>query len=242
MVAFLRPLHVPTVAFALVLAALAGCAGVGAPGGTAGPPAAAPDYRVGDRWVYHGEEGYLTKSAWDETHEIISIGPDGITVRVTVKGGGMDAERTEKWSAPGVVLVGAVYENETDRFDPALQRYRYPLAAGDAWDQRVRDLNKPPGPYGPIVRHVSVGGYETVTTPAGTFDAIRLRVIMNLDDETFWRYATECNNLIWYAPAVGAAVREQKRSQWRDKGDENGTIYHPAQLAEVRLVSYTRGR
>jgi hypothetical protein len=139
------------------------------------------------------------------------------------------------------VLTGSVYENETDRFDPALLRYRYPLAAGDTWDQRLRDLDKPPGPYGPIVRHVSVGGYEPVTTPAGTFDAIRLRVIMQLDDETFWRYATECNYLIWYAPAIGAVVQEQKRSQWRDKTDDVGAVYHPGQLAEIRLISYARG-
>ncbi len=242
MTALIHILRHPLLGLALAIATLAGCASVGSPGGNAGPPAIAPDYRVGDRWVYQGEEGYLAKSTWEETHEIISIGPDGITVRVTVKGERMAGERTEKWSAPGVVLVGAVYENETDRFDPALLRYKYPLAAGDAWNQRVRDLNKPPGPYGPIVRHVTVGGYETVTTTAGTFDAIRLRVIMQLDDETFWRYATECNDLIWYAPAIGAVVREQKRSQWRDKGDEDGTVYHPGQLADVRLVSYTRGR
>ena len=229
----------PLVAIAFAVAVLAGCAGVG---GRAGPSVAAPDYRVGDRWVYQFESGYLAKTTWNETHEITSIGPGGITVRITGKGPGIDSERIEQWPAPGIVLVGAVYENETVRFDPPLLRYKYPLAAGEAWNQRIRDLDKPPGPYGPIVRHVRVGGYETVTTPAGTFDAIRLQVIMQLDDETFWRYATECTYQIWYAPAIGAAVLEHNRSQWRDKGDEDGTIYHPGQYAQIRLVSHTRGR
>ncbi len=224
----------------LAFVALAGCAGVNAPVG-GGTSAAAPTFRVGDRWVYHAEDGFRVKTVWDETHEIVSIGPEGITVRVTAKGPSTDVVRTEKWSAPGVVVEGAVYENETDRFDPPLLRYKYPLAGGESWNQRIRDLNKPPGPYGPIVRHVTVEGYETVTTPGGTFDAIRLRVIMELDDETFWRSATNCNNVIWYAPELGAAVREHNESKWREKSENGAAVYHPGQYMDVVLVSFTRG-
>jgi hypothetical protein len=211
-------------------------------GGSAGPPAPAPDYRVGDRWVYHVVDGYRAKIIWDETHEITAIGPDGITVAVTARGSTFNVDRVEKWSKPGVVLQGAVYEDETNRFDPALIRYQFPLVPGERWDQRMIDLDKPPAPYGGITRHVSVGGYQKITTPAGTFDAIGLRVIMQMDDETFWRYPTECNYLVWYAPAVGASVREEKTSQWRDKGGQDASGYHPGQNAIVELTSFTRGR
>jgi hypothetical protein len=37
-----------------------GCASVSI-GSTSGPPVAAPDYRVGDRWVYHVVQGYRAK-------------------------------------------------------------------------------------------------------------------------------------------------------------------------------------
>jgi hypothetical protein len=211
-------------------------------GGSTGPPVPAPDYRVGDRWVYHVVDGYRAKIIWDETHEITAIGPDGITVTVTARGSTFNVDRVEKWSKPGVVSQGAVYEDETDRFDPALIRYQFPLVPGERWNQRMIDLDKPPAPYGGITRHVSVGGYQKITTPAGTFDAIGLRVIMQMDDETFWRYPTECNYLVWYAPAVGASVREEKTSQWRDKGGQDASGYHPGQNATVELTSFTRGR
>src|SRR5258705_9406778 len=111
------------------LTALAGCAG--GPGSTgSGPPADAPDYRVGDRWVYHGNDGFRVKTEWDETHEVTAIGPDGITVRITQKGPTTNVTRTELWSAPGQVKVGAVYDNDTRRFAVPLQRYDFPLAAG----------------------------------------------------------------------------------------------------------------
>ena len=88
---------------------------------------------------------------------------------------------------PASCCKASVYEDETDRFDPALIRYKFPLVTGERWDQRLVDLDKPPAPYGGITRHVAVGGYEKIATPAGTFDAIGLRVIMQMDDETFWR-------------------------------------------------------
>ena len=85
--------HLLAVAAPVVAAlAIASCAGVDV-GGAAGPPAPAPEYRVGDRWVYHAVEGYRAKVEWDETHEVTAIGPAGITVKVTVKGPTIDVER-----------------------------------------------------------------------------------------------------------------------------------------------------
>ncbi|HEY3178088.1 MAG TPA: hypothetical protein VGL25_04335 [Casimicrobiaceae bacterium] len=205
-----------------------------------GPPIEAPTLKVGDRWIYNAKDGYRTPTVWVETHQIARIGSDGITVRVTLKGPTIDIQRSETWSAPGVVRTGAVYEAETDRFDPALLRYKYPLTAGETWKQSVRDLNKAAGPYGPIQQTVEVAGFESVSTPAGTFNALRMRIFMQLDDETFWRYATQCDYVVWYAPAVGAMVRTEKRSYYRNKeGVSSGTV--PGQYATLELASYARG-
>jgi hypothetical protein len=225
---------------ALLAWLLASCAAFG-PGGDPGPAADAPKLRVGDRWVYRGTDGFRVPVVWDETHEITAIGPQNITVRVTLKGPTVDIERTETWAAPGVVLVGAVYQAETSRFDPALVRFQFPLTPGERWSQAIRNLDQPPGPFGPILRHVSIGGWDKVTTPAGTFAAIRMRIIMTMDDETFWRWPTECNFLVWYAPAVGATVLEQKRSHYREKGGFD-VSFVPGQNAVLELVSFTPGR
>jgi hypothetical protein len=226
-------------ALAMATLILGGCGTAGG-GGNAGPPVPAPSYRVGDRWTYHGEEGFRTKIVWDETHEITAIGPDGITVRVTTTGQGPHAVRTEKWQAPGVVLIGSVLEDETKRFDPALVRYRYPLATGETWQQRVRDLDQAPSPYGPTQRHVAVSGYESVTTPAGTFDAIAMRVTLTLDDETAFRWATQCTGVVRYAPPVANAVRIEYACWWREKGDDTA-MNLPGPNPVLQLTSYARG-
>ena len=228
---------VATFATATILLGACGTAGIG---GNPGPPVPAPTYRVGDRWTYHGEEGFRVKAVWEETHEITAVGPDGITVQVTTTGPGLNSARTEKWRSPGVVQVGAVLDDGTRRFDPALVRYQFPLTTGDSWQQRIRDLDQPPGPFGPILRHVTVGGYQGVTTPAGTFDAIMMRVILTLDDETAFRWPTQCTGIVRYAPPAAAAAEIEYTCWWRDKGDQDA-INRPGPNPVLRLTSYKRG-
>ena len=133
---------------------------------------------------------------------------------------------------------------ETEALRAAARPLPFPAGAGERWSQQVRDPDEPPGPYGPIDRYAVVGGYETIDTPAGTFDAIRLRVFMRLDDETFWRHSTECNYLVWYAPAIGASVRELRDAEYQEKGSGrfDGLSRIRSQHAQVDLVSFARGR
>jgi hypothetical protein len=220
-------------------AAVGGCAG--APGSGSGPAADAPAYRIGDRWLYHGDDGFRVKTEWDETHEVTAIGPDGIAARITLKGG-LDLTRTELWSAPGQVKIGAVYDNTTRRFEVPLQRYDFPLETGKVWNQWVWNYNEFTKEKGQINRYVSVSGWEKVTTPAGTFDALKMQVVMRLDDETFWRFATTCNYAVWYAPTAKAVVREERRAQYVEKSGEHGGATIRSQYGVIELVSFTPGR
>jgi hypothetical protein len=219
---------------------LAACAAFDSPG--SGPAAETPAYRVGDRWVYHGQDGFRVLTTWEETHTISAVGADGIGEQITVKGPTIDVARAEQWPIPGRVKVGAVYDNETRRFVTPLDRYRFPLAEGGTWTQFVDNYDEATKTSGQINRWVRVRGWEKVTTPAGTFDALVMHVVMWLDDETFWRYATQCNYTVWYAPAVRGVVREVKQAQYQERGgDFDSGAKIRTQNAVVELVSFTPG-
>ena len=205
-----------------------------------GPPAAAPVLKAGDRWVYRGREGFRLPTVWEETHEVTGAAPDNITVRVSYAGG-VKGDRTEVLTAPGLVRVGELMDIETRQFAQPLRRFAFPLTPGTSWNQWVGNLNETTHRSGQINRYGQVGGWEKVTTPAGTFDAIRVRVFMTLDDEEFWRTATRCNYLIWYAPAVGAPVREEKEAEYFEKGDRMDSAPVRAQHTLIELVAYSRG-
>jgi len=221
----------------------AACATTDERGDVGGPIANASTPAVGARWTYRGREGFRSPLIWEETHEVMSASAAGITVRVTAKGGWLDIQREETFVAPGVVRSGALMDIETRRFAMPLERFRFPLAPGETWNQWVDNYNETTKRAGTINRYVRVGGWEKVSTPAGEFDAIRMRVLMRLDDDEFWRYPTTCNYVIWYAPAVGAPVREEKEAEYLERGDTlDGMGAIRAQHTLLELISYTPGR
>ena len=229
------------IAFVALVAIIAGCAQLDQRGDVSGPVAIAPKFDVGERWTYRGREGFRSPLVWEETHEVTRVAADGITVRVMLEGERVRGAREEILAAPGVVRQGALMDIETRRFATPLDRFRFPLASGETWNQWVNNFNETTNKEGQINRYVRVGGWEKVSTPAGVFDAIRMRVLMRLDDEEFWRYPTTCNYLIWYAPAVGAPVREEKEAQYYEKGEEfDGTGAIRSQHTVIELVSYTK--
>jgi hypothetical protein len=220
-------------------AVLAGCAGGGSSG--SGPAIEAPAYRVGDRWVYQGEDGFRMKTRWQETHEVTAVGADGITVRISKRGADVESVRIEQWAAPGMVRVGAVFADETRRFTTPLKRYDFPLSSGKTWNQWVDQFDETARKQGQINHYVSVRGTKQVSTASGTFDALELHIVMQLDDEEFWRRATHCNYVVWYAPAVRNVVRASKDAQYIEKSGDLSVIPVRTQYTTLELVSFTPG-
>src|SRR5215831_4405340 len=222
----------------LAAIALAGCTGI--PSGESAHDVPTPSYHVGDRWVYQAEDGFRLKTRWIETHEITSVGPAGISVRVTQRGDGIDSVRTEQLESPGQVLVGALYNNETRRFTMPLQRYNFPLHPGQVWNQWVENINETAKTGGVINRYVVVGDWQRITTRAGTFDAIQLRVLMRLDDDEFWRWPTTCGDRVWYSPAVRGIVSEQRDAGYLERGGPDPSSVW-TQHGTLELVEFASG-
>jgi|SoiMethySBSTD1v2_1073268.scaffolds.fasta_scaffold612192_2 hypothetical protein len=216
----------------------AGCVSVG---GAAGPPAPAPTVRVGDKWVYNCLDGYRVPVTWVETHEVTIIDATGIAVRVTLVGPTMNYSRVELWSAPGVVQIGSVYDDtETREFRSPMVRYQFPLTPGASWSQNLYNRNPENELVSNIERYVKVGGYQTITTPAGTFNAIAMRTLMSVDDNNPFRFPTNCNYETWWSESVGAKVRETKYATYIERGDGPEAVAIRAQNTTIELASYSR--
>jgi hypothetical protein len=228
--------------FMLAMPALlaGGCVSVG---GAAGPPAPAPVFRIGDRWVYNCSDGFRVPVTWVETHEVIIIDSTGIAVRVTLVGETMNYNRVELLASPGELLVGAVYDDaETRRFKAPLTRYQFPLTSGASWSQNVDNYDELTQQQDTVNYYVKVGGYEKVTTAAGTFDAIVMRILMSCNVNDPFRFPTQCNYVLWWAEKAGAMVRETKFATYIERGDTREATAIRAQNTVIELASFTRGR
>jgi hypothetical protein len=197
-------------------------------------------WRVGDRWVYHCSDGYRVPVQWTETHEVTAVDATGIAVRVTGDGG-VNFERVELLSSPGVVKIGAVYDpDETRTFEPPLIRFRFPLTPGAQWSQDLRNFNPQNQLQSTISRFVRVGGYETVIVPAGTFNAVTMRTLMSVDDNNPFRWPTNANYVTWWAEAPGNVVRMTKYATYLEKGNGIDAAQVRAQNTTIELAAYSR--
>lgn len=199
-----------------------------------------PDYRVGDRWVYHVEDGYRLPVFWEETHEITEIKNGQIIVQISRKGENINDVRTEIWAAPGQVVQGALLNEETRQFDPPWQRFRFPMRAGESWHKRLHADRGENRDGAPDVKTQTVG-WEKMASPLGEADALMMFVYVALDDDAFWRWPTRGRYKVWYAPAVNNVVYAEKYAGFIEKTDRISAIEIPVLNATVRLISYTRG-
>ena len=63
-----------------------------------------------------------------------------------------------------------------------------------------------------------VAGGERISTPAGTFDTIKIVRTVYAGDAEIFVSQTVTTEWEWFAPALGRAVRIERRSRWVDAG------------------------
>jgi hypothetical protein len=222
---------------ALVTFALAGAL---APAANA-QSAPAPTLKIGDRWVYNVKSGIgLATTTYQETREVTAVSGGGAKVKVTGKtADGKDFTRVDDYSAPGALRSGALCYDEVYRFPTPLQRVAFPITSGQRSSKWVDVVAEPGGGKGQINYFSRTRGWEKQTTPAGAFDAVRVDVLMVLDDSTPFRNGTNCNFTYWYSPAAKATVRERRSAQYMmfDQQAEYRVLD-----AYYELASYTPGK
>ena len=224
--------------FSLGVLALAGCGG-GGPSGTApalgapaGPPVPAPALAVGDRWQYRITDNLRRGAVTMLDAQVVSIANGVATLRLVYTDQRGPSERTEEIDASGGLVVGALKEEPTRRFPTPIELYDFPLQAGTSWRQTVNTTNAESGLPAQILVYGTVQGPTQVSVPAGSYDAVYLFRVIQLDDEQFWRTRTDRRDFVWYAPQVKTAVRETH--------DASYTLRSGGAFSVVRTENTTR--
>ncbi len=189
------------------------------------------------------QDGFRVKTVWDETHEIAAIG-----ARRHHRAHHREGPDAECDAHRAVVGAGAGQgRGDLRRQRDAALRRGYSSATTFRWPRKDvesvrRQLQR--GDEGKPARSTTGSashGWEKVTTPAGTFDAISMQVLMRLDDETFWRFATDVqlHGLVCAGGARRRAARsracavpgEKQRQRGRRRDDS-----HPVRTVRAHLL------
>lgn len=168
-----------------------------------------PEIRVGDLWRFQVTDR-LTRQTEAVSIEVMTV----------------TESRIQTWSSrsssvaagpPAAAGVIETWDREWNQFStgnivyvPFYPAVRFPLEPGMKWTVATQ-WNSGSG----ILKHdltTQVAGWERVTVPAGTFDAIRLNVRGYISETATTNYYAQTgtiSNVLWYAPVIGQIVKKE---------------------------------
>jgi hypothetical protein len=178
----------------LLLTALLALACLRAADSLAAQRAERPSIKVGDQWrfaVYYTVPSTEPTRVWT----ITSVSATAI-------------EGTENGEPLMLTADLNVLESPRDKQSNP-KSLDFPLVVGKQWRYTTDWLFKPKGASGSIAVEVVVNAYETVTVPAGEFEAFMLtsRERLSGTSPINSQYAGEITRTYWYAPAAHAIVK-----------------------------------
>lgn len=181
---------------------------------------------VGDHWTYEVRDEITGEVKNTLTNTITDVTPTDIAIRV----------QYQAYSQGPTVLVydrsWDVKNSPTWRFSPNDGTgIKMPLTAGNAWkfhDDQIR------AGYGTTFKNVGtskVVGMESVTTEAGTFQAMKIETSINGHNSNDSTKRFQFTATTWYVPSLDHWVKRTVKSAFNGSVDENDT---------VELVDYGR--
>jgi hypothetical protein len=213
--------------------------------------AEAPRVAVGESWTYRVHDGFTGLPRGTLRYRVSAVSAERITVSVTAEDGASEETRIfdRQWNwvrHPATNL-------QTFTYDPPYAAYAFPLVPGKTWRARTTATDPADGRRFPVLVEGAALGWERVRTPAGEFEAIKVRRVVYL---RYWvqgvRDLTEILEYEWYAPAVGQAVRREASSRYlsyfgggflpglrrASKEDDGGPHFVQDDWLIAELVSY----
>jgi hypothetical protein len=208
---------------ALLLAGCATAVGVPLADGVASALVASPPVlpALGATAAYRVINGYSGEAQGEIRYRVEQAGGGLVMVAVTADSAYAGFPHTEAYTPEGNWLRHPVVNHDYPvdyQFEPPYPAYAFPLEFGKSWSMRVNATNPATGRARVMRVDGQVLGGERVSTPAGTFDTIKIvRTVYAGDAETFLSQ-TVVTEIDWYAPTLGRAVRIERRSRWSDVG------------------------
>jgi hypothetical protein len=203
------------------------------------PSVTAPKLAVGDQWLYKVTDDLRMGLVTMLVVDVVSINAGTATLRLTYSDQYGRSEATEEIDANGGMIVGALKNQETRRFQTPVKLYDFPLEQGRTWRQVVDTISPDTQLKAQILVYGAVQGQTVVTVPAGTFNATYIYRILQLDDEQFWRTRTTREDSVWFVPEMKTAVRELRNAYFVQNGGPGNLVHTERTTRE--LISFQPG-
>jgi hypothetical protein len=204
--------------------------------------AAAP--ATGDAYVYQLTNGYSKEILGRIRYEVDRTAADRVVFLVTPDTSAAGVQRTEIRTPQGNWLRGLLESHGVPveyEFTTAYPAFVFPLDPGKRWSVRVNATVTGPTRNRSVRVDGLVVGTERIRVPAGEFDTVKIKRMVYPGDADFRTAETQIVEFDWYAPALGRAVRTERRSTWIDIScHEDGVCDGRGEWSVLELVTPPR--
>ena len=206
-----------------------------------GPPVDAPRLAVGDRWQYQITDNLRRGALSQLDAEVIAVSGGSARIRLGLTDNTGRAEWIDELDGGGRLRIGSLWREPPRPFNPPAQLLAFPLDDGKTWRQSIDTMRADTQLKDQILIYGKIDGRKTISVPAGSFDAVYVYRIVQLDDEEFWRTRTTRRDAVWYAPEVKAPVREAHEAEYTEKGGGPDMTTIRTESTVLELVSFRPG-
>jgi hypothetical protein len=207
---------------------------------------AAASLATGDTFVFRVFNGYNNEVRGQIQYHIDRIDADRIAESVSPGVPALGLPRAEIYTKEGNWLRHTLTNHDQlveYEFSPPFPAYVFPLESSKSWSLRVTATNPATGRRNSVRVDGEVLGNERITTPAGTFDTIKVTRRVYAGDWAGFLAETHIIETDWYAPALGRPVKSNSKSAWNDTSrcmDDGGCGFdgdwNISELMEIRPV------
>ncbi len=160
----------------------------------------APKVNIGDRWQWQHTNALVNEKDISIIDDVIDVKDSEIKVRERIKGSqgfGVGTFTTE-WNPKDVGNA---------KYDPCLRIFKFPLTVGDKWVDTSDKRLLSNGSHGKFTIKGEVLANEEVATPSGTFNAYKVKLIIDAVGTDENAVVGHTVDTYWYAPEVKNYVR-----------------------------------
>src|SRR5437868_8054164 len=225
--------HSTAAACVMIFIGIAGCASA-----PVGAPVDAPRLVVGDHWQYRVIDNLRRGMVSQLDAEVIAVAGGSARIRLDYADPSGRTEWIDEVDGEGGLSSGSLWREPPRPFNPPAQLLAFPLDDGKTWRQSIDTMRVDTQLKDQILIYGKVDGRKATSVPAGSFDAVYVYRIVQLDDEEFWRTRTTRRDAIWYAPEVKGPVREARAAEYTEKGGGPDMTTISTESTIIELMSF----
>jgi hypothetical protein len=183
------------------------------------------DPQVGDHWTYEYRDDISGDVKSIITNTVTDLTDSQIGIRLTWAGHSNSNSQ--------------IFDRSWNLLNQGVHRYspndgtgiQAPLAVGKTWPVKSTDVNSTSGLIAKRAGTSKVAAQESVTTPAGTFDTLRIETSFQVQNTNNAADKAQVVMQTWYAPAIDHWVKRSVTTRAHGRVSANNT---------VELVDYGR--